>query len=78
MTVLKIKDTKTNEWISIQTIRGEKGETGPQGPAGTNGTNGKDGVDGKDGTDYVLTESDKQEIADLVLAELPSSEEVSY
>ena len=63
MTILKIKDTKTNEWISIQTIRGEKG---PQGPAG------------KNGSDYVLTEADKEEIADLVLAELPSSEEVSY
>lgn len=66
MAVLKIKDTKTNEWISIQTIRGEKGETGPQGPAGTNGT------------DYILTTDDKQEIANLVLAELPNSEEVSY
>jgi len=71
MATLKLKDENGN-WISIQSI---KGETGPQGPAGTNGTNGKDG---KDGTDYVLTESDKQEIADLVLAELPSSEEVSY
>ena len=63
MTVLKIKDEKTGEWVSIQTIRGEKGEPGPA---------------GEKGTDYVLTETDKQEIANLVLAELPSSEEVSY
>lgn len=72
--------------IGPQGIQGEKGETGekgPQGPAGkdgTNGTNGKDGVDGKTpvkGVDY-YTEADKQEIVNLVLNELPSSEEVSY
>lgn len=67
----------------IQGPQGEQGETGPQGPAGkdgTNGTNGKDGVDGKTpvkGVDY-YTEADKQEIVNLVLNELPSSEEVSY
>lgn len=62
MATLKLKDENGN-WISIQSI---KGETGPQGPAG------------ESGSDYVLTEADKQEIAGLVLAELPSSEEVSY
>ena len=63
MTILKIKDKKTNEWVSIQTIRGEKGEQGPA---------------GKNGNDYVLTEKDKKEIANIVLLELPSSEDVSY
>ncbi len=33
---------------------GEKGDTGPQGPAGA------------DGKDYILTDADKQEIADIV------------
>lgn len=39
---------------------------------------GDPGEPGKDGTDYVLTEEDKQEIAELVLAAIPSSEEVAY
>ena len=49
--------------------KGDTGETGPagkdgaQGPSGPQGDPGKDGVDGKD---YVLTEADKQEIADMV------------
>jgi hypothetical protein len=36
---------------------------GVDGKDGINGTDGKDGADGKD---YVLTDADKQEIADLV------------
>lgn len=47
---------------------------------GKDGTNGKDGIDGKTpvkGVDY-YTEADKQEIVNLVLNELPSSEGVSY
>lgn len=58
--------------------RGEKGERGPQGeqgpqgvpgeagPPGADGKDGKDGQSGKDGADgkdYVMTEQDKQEIA---------------
>lgn len=39
---------------------------------------GKDGVNGKDGDDYVLTEADKKEIANIVLAEFPNGEGVSY
>lgn len=64
-------------------LKGDKGDTGPQGPAGTNGTNGTNGKDGKDGytpvkgTDY-YTEADKQEMVNLVIASLPSSEGVSY
>lgn len=63
--------------------KGDKGDTGPRGPAGTNGANGTNGKDGKDGytpvkgTDY-YTEADKQEMVNLVLAALPSSEGVSY
>lgn len=40
------------------------------------------GEDGKDGKDYVLTDADKQEIAEivaeLVKTDIPSAEEVSY
>lgn len=36
------------------------------------------GPAGQDGQDYVLTASDKQDIANLVLAALPNGDEVSY
>ena len=55
----------------IQGEQGVQGETGPQGPQGEPGT------PGKDGQDYILTEADKQEIANLVLASIPSGDEVS-
>jgi len=42
------------------------------------GKDGKDGENGQDGKDYILTEEDKQEIANIVLSELPNSEEVNY
>lgn len=54
-----------------------------KGEPGTNGTNGKDGKDGADGktpikgVDYFTT-ADKQELVDLVLAEIPSAEGVGY
>lgn len=44
------------------------------GPAGKDGQDGKDGEPGKDGEngkDYVLTENDKDAIAELVVAKLP-------
>lgn len=59
---------------------------GKDGKDGTNGTNGKDGANGKDGldgytpvkgTDY-YTEADKEEMVNLVLTALPSSEGVNY
>ena len=39
---------------------------------------GPQGEQGPAGADYVLTDDDKSEIASLVLAQLPSSEEVGY
>ena len=42
--------------------KGDKGDTGPEGPQGERGEPGEKGADGKD---YVLTEADKQEIAEL-------------
>lgn len=38
---------------------------------------GAPGEKGEPGADYVLTENDKAEIADIVLANLPVAEEVS-
>ena len=49
---------------------GEKGEQGPQGEKGDTGApgiDGKDGIDGAPGQDYVLTEQDKQDIANLII-----------
>lgn len=37
------------------------------------GADGKDGSDGKDGTDYILTASDKADIANIVINEYDSS-----
>ena len=45
-----------------------------KGDNGKDGKDGKDGVDGKDGADgedYVLTDADKDEIADIVIDILP-------
>ena len=60
---------------------GPIGETGPQGPAGEKGAVGPQGPAGEKGdpgADYVLTEADKSEIANLVLASIPIGDEVSY
>lgn len=45
---------------------GPQGKTGPQGPAGPKGDVGPTGPEGPKGDAYVLTNADKQEIADLV------------
>ena len=70
--------------------RGPQGETGPQGERGPVGPEGKPGPQGErgpvgekgdpgtPGKDYVLTEADKSEIANLVLASIPIGDEVSY
>jgi hypothetical protein len=39
---------------------------------------GEKGADGKDGKDYVLTDADKQEIAETVINMLQNGDEVSY
>lgn len=43
--------------------KGEQGVAGPQGPKGDKGERGEKGEDGKD---YVLTETDKDDIAEIV------------
>ena len=57
------------------------GPTGPMGPQGIQGPQGEPGPKGDPGApgeDYVLTEADKSEIANLVLASIPIGDEVSY
>lgn len=61
----------------IQGEKGEKGETGAKGDKGETGEKGQDGKTPVKGVDY-FTDADKQEIVQLVLNDLPSSEGVSY
>ena len=49
-----------------ESLRGPVGETGPQGEPGIQGEPGPAGKDGENGKDYILTEEDKQEIANMV------------
>ena len=73
--------------------QGPQGETGPEGPQGPAGADGKDGYtpvkgvdyfdgapgkDGADGKDYVLTDADKQEIADMVDVSAPDVDLTNY
>lgn len=81
---VKFEDGTTfQEKYNSGELKGEKGEPGEQGiqgepgQNGTNGTNGTDGYTPIKGVDYFTT-ADKQELVELVLAELPSAEGVSY
>ena len=56
--------------IGPQGPQGIQGATGPQGPQGETGATGPQGIPGDD---YVLTAQDKDEIADIVLAEFTGS-----
>lgn len=66
MSVLRFKDPVTNTWKEISTIKGDPGYTPIK------------GVDYFDGEDYILTEEDKAEIAQLALEAMPSAEEGEY
>lgn len=57
--------------------KGDQGEVGPKGDQGETGPKGEQGPAGANGQDYVLTDDDKTEIADAVLAALQNAEEVS-
>ena len=63
MEVLKIK--VNGVWQTVPAIKGTDGKPG------TNGTTPVKGVD-------YYTETDKQEMVQLVLAAIPSAEEVNY
>lgn len=63
-------DPENEEWLSTNVkAQGEQGVQGIQGLKGDKGQKGDKGDNGSDGDDYILTESDKAQIADLV--ELP-------
>ena len=64
--------------------KGEKGETGPQGSQGIQGIQGPQGIQGEPGTQgpkgdaYILTEDDKNEIAQAVYAMVADGNGVAY
>lgn len=63
MEIIKYRKDANSAWQTIAAIQGEPG---------------KDGRDGENGKDYVLTDTDKTDIANIVIASLPNGEEVSY
>lgn len=89
MSVLKFKNIN-GDWQEIAAIQGPQGEKGDPGADGKDfkfedftlpqlmALKGPQGEPGPKGDSYVLTEDDKAAIAAIVLAELPSSEEVGY
>lgn len=70
------------EWLA--SLKGERGDQGIQGPQGIQGETGPQGVQGEQGVQgpkgetYVLTAADKTEIYEMLLAEYPAVEEVSF
>lgn len=69
MEIIKYRKDINSEWQTLAAIKGEKGDQGIQ---------GETGPQGEPGADYVLTDADKTEIVNLVIAALPDGEEVSY
>ena len=72
---------------SIELIPGPQGPQGPAGPQGPQGIQGEigpqgpqgeQGPAGQNGADYILTDTDKNNIAQLVITLLPDGEGVSY
>lgn len=78
--IVTLTDASSFE-IEIPTVAGKDGKDGAQGPAGPTGERGEKGEKGDtgeqgpagaDGKDYVLTENDKQEIAQAAAALVPT------
>lgn len=61
---------------TYEVFNGEKGERGEKGEKGERGVQGEQGEKGEKGDDYVLTETDKTDIANLVLANFVDVSEV--
>lgn len=70
--------TDKNGTTTATLTHGATGPAGPKGDPGERGATGSRGPAGSDGEDYVLTDSDKREIADIVLANFPTWTGGSY
>jgi hypothetical protein len=62
----------------IQGIQGEQGPKGDKGDTGATGPQGPEGPAGKDGSDYILTDADKQQIANMVVIPAPDVDLSNY
>ena len=61
--------------------KGDKGDTGEQGPKGDKGDTGEQGPKGDKGdtgSDWIPSEQELDDIADIVIAKLPTTEGVQY
>lgn len=67
------EDFTAEQLASLKGEKGDKGDQGVQGEQGPQGIQGEQGPAGTNGTDYVLTDSDKQEIANLAGANVDLS-----
>lgn len=85
--ILKYRENAQSPWQDIVALVGPQGEPGEQGAPFTydmfteeqlNALKGPQGEPGKDGENYILTDIDKQDIANLVLSNFPVAEEVSF
>lgn len=71
--IASIEKTSTSGLVDTYTITFTDGTT-----TTFDVTNGADGADGADGDDYVLTDTDKDEIADIVIAYIGSADTTSF
>lgn len=69
-TVLTITSASGTSSADLRGPKGDKGDTGATGPAGPTGATGPAGPEGPA---YELTDADKQEIVEDVLAEMPET-----
>ncbi len=87
-TIVTITDSTGDHTFTL--LHGADGKDGSDGQPGADGKDGVDGLPGKDGepgpqgepgkdgSDYILTEEDKDAIAELVIAKIPDGDEVAY
>lgn len=76
MTIEKAVEKALQEAKDSGDFKGDKGDRGDQGMQGEKGDKGDRGETGQSGDDYVLTEADKTEIADIVLQSFVDVSEV--
>lgn len=69
--------TYTFAFSNLKGADGQQGPQGIQGEQGPQGIQGEQGPEGPQGDDYVLTNQDKQDIANLVLSDIDATN-VSY
>lgn len=78
MIYYRIDNDKVLYYKVNTTAAGPRGPQGPAGATGATGPQGPTGATGPQGDDYILTNQDKQDIADLVYGMLNNLANGSY